>query len=374
MNRWTIAAAIIFTLILPITRPALAKTGAPPAEIGVVNRGVVELETARAAGISVRIAEDLANVIDDGATRRVLPVIGKGTLQNITDLKLLRGIDMAIVQTDVLDYARQQNLFPGIEYWATYITKLYNEEFHLLARQDIKSVADLANQKVNVDLRGAGTTVTASRLFELLSIPVTATNDDQEVALDKLRRGEIAAMAFVTGKPAPIFRNLTANDGFHFLAIPLNPAVTASYVPTRLTAVDYPGVVPQDQAVDTVAVGAVLVAANLQQGTERYRNLANFVEAFFTGFQSLLDPGHHPKWHEVSITAELPGWRRFAPAEQWLQRNTQVAAAPNLQDLRSIFSRFIDERQQASGGPPLTPEQKNELFGQFELWQKGQTH
>jgi uncharacterized protein len=206
-----------------------------------------------------------------------------------------------------------------------------------------------------------------------LNIPATAANDDQEAALDKLRRGEIAAMAFVAGKPAPIFRNLNANDGFHFLAIPLNPAVTASYVPTRLTAADYPGVVPQDQAVDTVAVGAVLVAANLQQGTERYRNLANFVEAFFTGFQSLLDPGHHPKWHEVSITAELPGWRRFPPAEQWLQRNTQVAAAPNLQDLRSIFSRFIDERQQASGGPPLTSEQKNELFGQFELWQKGQT-
>jgi len=153
MNRWTITAAIIFTLVLPIARPALAKTAAPPPEVGVVNRGVVELETARTAGISVRIAEDLANVIDDGATRRVLPVIGKGALQNITDLKLLRGIDMAILQIDVLDYARQQNLFPGIESWATYITKLYKEEFHLLARQEIKSVADLANQKVNVDIR-----------------------------------------------------------------------------------------------------------------------------------------------------------------------------------------------------------------------------
>ena len=158
----------------------------------------------------------------------------------------------------------------------------------------------------------------------------------------------------------------------HFLAIPLNPAVTATYVPTRLTAADYPGLVPQDQSVDTVAVGAALFAANLQQGTERYRNLVNFVEAFFTGFPSLLDPGHHPKWREVNITAELPGWRRFPPAEQWLQRNTQVATAPNLQDLRSIFSRFIDERQQASGGTPLTAEQKNELFGQFELWAKGQ--
>ena len=372
MKRWIIAAAIIVALAFSDTPTTSAKTAAqPPSETGV-NRGVVELETARAAGISVRIAEDLANVIDDGATRRVLPVVGKGALQNLTDLKLLRGIDMAILQVDVLDYARQQNLLPGLEYWATYITKLYNEEFHLLARQDIKSVSDLANQKVNVDLRGAGTAITAARLFDLLKIPVTSTNDDQEVALDKLRKGEIAALAFVAGKPAPIFRDLNANDGLHFLAIPLNPAVTANYVPTRLTAADYPGFVPQDQTVDTVAVGAVLLAANLQVGSERYRNLVNFVDAFFTGFQSLLDPGHHPKWREVNITAELPGWRRFPPAEQWLQRNTQVAAATNFQDLRSIFSRFIDERQQASGGAPLTPEHKNELFGQFELWQKGQ--
>ena len=372
MKRWIIAAAIIVALAFSDTPTTSAKTAAqPPPETGV-NRGVVELETARAAGISVRIAEDLANVIDDGATRRVLPVVGKGALQNLTDLKLLRGIDMAILQVDVLDYARQQNLLPGLEYWATYITKLYNEEFHLLARQDIKSVSDLANQKVNVDLRGAGTAITAARLFDLLKIPVTTINDDQEVALDKLRKGEIAALAFVAGKPAPIFRDLNANDGLHFLAIPLNPTVTAAYVPTRLTAADYPGFVPQDQTVDTVAVGAVLLAANLQVGSERYRNLVNFVDAFFTGFQSLLDPGHHPKWREVNITAELPGWRRFPPAEQWLQRNTQVAAAPNLQDLRSIFSRFIDERQQASGGAPLTPEQKNELFGQFELWQRGQ--
>ena len=372
MKRWIIATVILGAAAAPIGPVGFAKTAALPSPDAGVNRGVVELETARAGGISVRITEDIANVVDDGATRRVLPVVGKGALQNITDLKLLRGIDMAILQVDVLDYAKQQNLFPGIESWASYITKLYNEEFHLLARQDIKSVSDLANQKVNVDLRGAGTAVTAARLFEMLRIPVIAANDDQEVALDKLRKGEIAAIAFVAGKPAPLFQALNGKDGLHFLAIPLNPAVTAAYVPTRLTAADYPALVPQDQTVDTIAVGAVLVAANLQGGTERYKNLVNFVDAFFTGFQSLLDPGHHPKWREVNITAELPGWRRFPPAEQWLQRNTQMAAAPNLQDLRAIFSRFIDERQQAGGGAALTPEQKNELFGQFELWQKGQ--
>src|SRR5215472_10586455 len=243
MKRPTIAAAVVAVLAAPIA-DVISAGAAVPTDVTVVNRGVVELETGRAAGISVSIAEDLANVIDDGATRRVLPVIGKGSLQNITDLKLLRGIDMAILQADVLDYARQQNYLPGLEGWITYIAKLYNEEFHLLARRDIKSVADLANQRVNVDLRGAGTAITASRLFDLLQIPVTVTYDDHDAALEKLRKGEVAAIAFVARKPAPIFRSLNANDGLHFLAIPLNPAVTAAYVPTRLTAADYPGLVP----------------------------------------------------------------------------------------------------------------------------------
>ena len=112
MNRWTITAASLFALASSSVCPALAKTAGSPPEIGV-NRGVVKIETASGAGISVRIAEDLANLIDDGSTRRVLPVIGKGTLQNITDLKLLRGIDMAILQTDVLDYARSKTYFPA---------------------------------------------------------------------------------------------------------------------------------------------------------------------------------------------------------------------------------------------------------------------
>jgi len=372
MKRSIIVATII-AAVMPLTALAAPATAAAPLpDVVVANRGVVELETGRASGISVRIAEDLANIIDDGATRRVLPVVGKGSLQNITDLKLLRGIDLAILQTDVLDYARQANYFPGIETWVTYIAKLYNEEFHLLARRDIRSVGDLANQKVNVDLRGAGTAITAGRLFDLLKILITPTYDDQEVALGKLRSGEIAALAFVAGKPAPLFCSITAEEGLHFLAIPLNPAVTAAYVPTRFSAQDYPGLVPGDQPVDSVAVGTLLAAANLQYGSERYRNLVNFVDAFFTGFQLLLDPGHHPKWHEVNIMAELPGWRRFPPAEQWLQRNAPVAAAPNLQDLRAIFSRFIDERQQATGGLPMTQQEKDQLFGQFEMWQRGQ--
>src|SRR5580704_3477878 len=227
---------------------AASKATAQQPTAATINRGVVELETSGAAGISVRIAEDLANLIDDGTTRRVVPVVGKGSLQILTDLRYLRGVDMAILQTDALDYAKEQRLLPSLESALSYITRLYNEEFHLLAGPGVKSVTELANKKVNVDLRGSGTAITASRLFDALKIPVTVTNDIQEVALDKLRRGEIAAIAFVAGKPAPLFMGLKGDDGLHFLTVPFNPTASSTYAPTRLTATDYPGLVPQGRA------------------------------------------------------------------------------------------------------------------------------
>jgi len=171
----------------------------------IVNRGVVEILTGRAADVSVRMAEEIAGVVDDGATRRVVPVVGKSNIQNLTDLKYLRGVDLAIVPTDALEYAREQRLFPGLENSLTYIAKLYNQELHLLARSDINKVADLSGQTVNVDVRGSSTALTTARLFKLLGVDARTANDSQDAALQKLRNGEIAAMAFVAAKPAPFF-------------------------------------------------------------------------------------------------------------------------------------------------------------------------
>jgi len=365
-------AVPLFLAVLTVPATVIARSAIPAVDPNDVNRGVVELETAGSAGISVRMAEDLASVINDGATRRIVPVVGTGSLANLSDLKHLRGIDTAILQTDVLDYAKEQRLSPGIEGSITYIAKLHNEEFHLLARREIRSVADLANKKVNVDLRDSGTAITASRLFSILKLPVTMTNDRQEVALEKLRRGELAALAFVAGKPAPFFYNLKADGGLHFLAVPFNSGLAAAYVPTRLTTADYPGLVAQDLPIETIAVGVVLVVANLEQIPERYRNVANFVDAFFTGFQSLLEPGHHPKWQEVNISAELPGWRRYAPAEQWLRRNMEVARPPSPEDLKAMFTQYVDERRRSTGGVPMTQQEKDDLFQKYNRWESGQ--
>jgi TRAP-type uncharacterized transport system substrate-binding protein len=344
--------------------------GAAP-NAAAVNRGVIELETGVADDISVRLAGEIARIVDDGATRRVVPVVGRGPLQNLSDLKYLRGIDMAIIQADALEYARQQRLFSGTES-LTYVAKLHNAEFHLLVTSDISTPADLAGKAVNTDLTDSNTAFTASRLFELLQINVKTVNDSQAVALEKLREGEISAIAFVTAKPATLFQAVKPSDRLHFLSIPLTPAVTSAYAPTVVTATDYPNLVPADKPIDTIAVGNVLMAADLHLLPERDRNLRTFIDTLYSGYQGLFGTGYDPRWRDINIAADVPGWTRNPAAVAWLRNNPQIAALPDAETLKGLFARFVDERRQASGSAPMSLTEKNALFQQFEAWQRGQ--
>jgi uncharacterized protein len=364
-RRWSIWCGVAaFLLMTTIGAEAQITQGRP-------TQGVVEIVTGSMAETSARAVEDLADVLDDGATRRIVPVIGKGSLQNLADLQWLRGVDVAIVQTDVLEYARTK-LYPGIEKSISYVTQLYNEEFHLLARDDIKSIADLAGKKVNFGTPGDGTAITGPTLFAMLKIPVEQTTYDPETALAKLRAHAIDAMGYVTAKPVPLFLALRPTDHLHFLAIPLNSQIISAYVPAHLTALDYPDLLPANASIATVGVGTTMLVANLPPQSERYRNVANFVDAFFTQFSRLRETPHQAKWREVDLSAELPQrWKRFPPASAWLAENLTAARSVGEKEMHQTFVQFLDERAQASG-QPISPIAKEQLYQAFKQWQGSQ--
>jgi len=361
LGRWSLAVM----LVCGATVAAAADTASDRA-----NRGVIEILTGGGDGSSIQMIEDIGSVVDDVGNRRVLPVVGVGSVQNLIDLKTLRGIDVGIVHTDELDYAKQNKIIPSIESALYYVAKLHNEELHLLAGSGIKSVTDLAGRKVDF-VGSAG--ITGTSVLGILNIKVEALYDNHAVALQKLRAGEIAALAYVAAKPTSLFEALPSGEGFHFLPIPLKTELTNSYVPARLGNEDYPSLIAADAPVDTVAVGAVMVVANLPTNTDRYRAVSDFADAFFTQFPHLQDASHHPKWAEVNLAADLPGWHRFPPSEQWLKRNV-VALAPQVDDkeLRDIFSKFLDERIRSSGGSTMSSKEKDKLYDQFRHWQTSQ--
>lgn len=283
------------------------------------NAGTVGVVSGGVDGTYVRIAADLAAVLDSGDELRVIPMIGRGSVQNIADIMFLRGVDIGIVQSDVLAFAQRQRMFPGVTTMVQYVAKLYEEELHILAGPGVSRIEDLAGQRVNVDGRTSGTAMTASLVFEGLGLRVQAEHNPQDVALERLRRGEIAAMAFVAGQPARIFAQIPPNSGLRFLEVPLTPALMDTYLPATLGAARYPNLIPQG-AVETLAVGAVMAVYAWQPGTERHRKVARFVDAFFSRFEEFQRPPRHAKWLEVNLAAQVPGWTRFPPAQETLAR------------------------------------------------------
>lgn len=367
---WKLAAGAVVVFLFAAARPAHPAAQSTTRSIEAmrerINAGTVGIVSGGINGTYIRIAAELAAVLDDGDTLRVLPLVGKGSVQNIADILFLKGIDIGIVQSDVLAYIRRERLYPGADKSIQYIAKLYNEELHILAGKDIARIEDLAGKKVNFDVANSGTAMTASLVFERLKTAVEPVHDDQALALDKLRRGEIAALAYVAGKPAALFRDIKPEEGLHFLALPLDPALLDTYLPAQFSHSDYPALIPEGNVVDTLAVGAVMAVYNWAPGSDRYRKVARFVDAFFDKFPALLEPSRHPKWKEVNLAAQVPDWTRFAPAENWLKRS--VAATNGSTPLQRDFMAFLD--QSGRVGFNGSSADREALFQEFLRWQQ----
>ncbi|WP_176559840.1 TAXI family TRAP transporter solute-binding subunit [Teichococcus rhizosphaerae] len=282
--------------------------------VDLANNGVLGLIAGGVDGTYIRVASDLAAELDDGDRLRVLPILGKGSLQNISDLMYLRGVDMAIVQSDVLAFALRQRLHPNIAQRIHYIAKLYDEEIHLLAGPGIDRLDQLRGRVVNVDVRGSGTAMTASVLLGMLDVGAELAHAPQDVALDQLRRGEIAAMIYVAGKPARLFSGIEAGSGLRFLPLPATSEMLSTYQRAVLSPEDYPRLIEAGETVETVetlSLGAVLAVYAWPQGSERHVRLARFTRSLLANADALRRPPRHPKWREFDMEATLPGWTRF---------------------------------------------------------------
>ena len=181
-----------------------------------VNAGLVTIIFGGLESGDLSDATDLVSTVK-GARLRILPVAGEGAAKDVTDLLFARGIDIAVVQTDILASLKRQAPFPGIENFLQYISKLYDQEVHILAGREIHSLEDLASKPVNFGPLDSGTFLTASAIFGALGIGVELTTFPQPLALDKLRRGEIAALVYTAAKPARLFQAIQPDAGLHFL-------------------------------------------------------------------------------------------------------------------------------------------------------------
>src|SRR3954465_12219200 len=324
-----------------------------------LNQNTVTLISGTIGGSYVQIGADLASVLDDGNKLRVLPIVGRGSVQRVADILFLQGVDLGIVRADTLDYLEKKGFASDIKKQFTYVTKLYNEEMQVIATKTVKTVNDLEGKTVSVDLPDGGTFVTALTVFERLGIKANFVYVEQRIAMEKLKKGDLDAVIVVGGKPYVSVTTFNNDGRFHLAAVDYSKPLQSDYLPAKLTSNDYPNLIPEGETVETIAVPSVLAAYNWAPNTERYRKLALFVDAFFTKFAALQNPPFHPKWKEVSLSAPLANWNRLPVAQQWLDRHGVEPVT------RQRFEAFL---RQSPSAAKVSDADKETLFKQFQAW------
>lgn len=293
--------------------------------VGRTNGWTVGVAGGLLEGTFIRYAADLAKALDDGDNLRVVPLVSYGAVGNVSDLLYMTGVDFALTYSDVLDHFKNVEKTPDITRRVNYVIPMFLGDVHIYAGPEIKTIQDLAGKKVNFNTVGSSANYTGGVVFDRLGIKVERLYDNNASALEAMRRGEIAAIVHVVGKPNDLFAKFKPEPGFHFLPLDFTDKFEDYYVPSELTAADYPNLIPQGQSIQTIAVPALLAVYNWEPGTDRYRRCVRFVEHLFERFETLRGSGYQAGWKEMNLAASIPGWTRFPPVQDLI--NKAVAKA-----------------------------------------------
>ncbi|WP_461317786.1 TAXI family TRAP transporter solute-binding subunit [Bradyrhizobium embrapense] len=278
-------------------------------------------------GAPIRLAAEMARVVDDGDKLHVLPVVTRGPTENVNSLLYLRGIDAAIINSDVLDEYKSQ--VPDIQQRLAYVLNLFPSELHIFVRPEVQSLNDLVGKKVNFNNLGTAAAYSGPLIFSRLGLDVEKTFIPHQVALEQMRKGEMAAVVFITSKPVDAFVRGRWEPGFKFLPVPYDKKFEDFYLPASLDAAEYPNLIKPGDHIATIAVPTALVAFNFPVKSNRYERLARFVESLFSRVDKLQQPGFDQKWKTINLAATVPGLTRFPAAQAWLDREPRAATNPS---------------------------------------------
>src|SRR3954454_3060097 len=298
----------------------------PRPEAVAMNAWTVGLAGGLLEGAPIRLAAEIARVVNDDGKLHVLPVVTRGATENVNSLLYLRGIDAAIINSDALE--EYKNQVPDIQRRLAYLLNLFPSELHIFARPEIQSLNDLAGKKVNFNTQGTAAAYSGPLIFSRLGLEVEKTFIPHQVALEQMRKGEMAAVVFITSKPVRTFVQGRWEPGFKFLPVNYDSKFEDYYLPAVLQANEYPNLIKQGERVTTIAVPTVLVAFNWPKASNRYQRVARFVEYLFSRIDQLQTPGFDPKWKSINLAADVPGLDRFSAAQEWLDRKVRGAQAP----------------------------------------------
>ena len=293
----------------------------------------------------------------------MLPIISYGAVGNVTDLVYLKGVDFAITYADVLDHFKNVEKIPGIERRVNYVIPMFQGEFHLYVRPEIKTIQDLAGKKVGFNTVGSAANYTGGIVFDRLGIKVEQVFQNNALALEAMRKGELAGIVHVVGKPNELFAKFKPEPGFHFLPVEFGDKFEDYYIPAELTSADYPNLIPQGETMPDHLGARRCSRSTTGRPTPTATAAACASSSICSSAStSCSEPTYQPGWKQMNLAGTIPGWTRFPPAQEMI--NKMAAARAKVDPALA--------RQQAARAAPNNPAEQERLFQQFLEWSRQQ--
>ncbi len=296
-----------------------------------------------------QLVHNMESALEQDSDLRIVPIMGKNHVQSIYDLLYLKGVDLALVRADAIEYVRTEGNYPGIQRLIKNIAKVSEEKIVIIARKDYDTVDDLEGQVVSFGVQGSGEHVTSTIAFRALGIEPEYLEVDNRTAIEKMKTGELAAMVYLLREPdavqtgedleaANAVKNMQLGEDLHLLELPESDAMSIIYTPSTLTQDDLPGLIKEGESISTYSVNAILAAYGWAPGHPRYKQS---VTAFVDGLEDLTSDVYQPTWKRVELGQPTPNVEQSAILDEVLEE--RVARKERLAE----FSRVAREKAEA---------------------------
>ena len=339
-------------------------------EVEKANRWTVGLVGGTVDGPNMKFATEIQTALDDGDNLRVLATVSRGTKQNVMDLLYLKGIDVGFVNTAIFDDFKKEGKIKNIENRVQYISQIHVSAFQLLVGAQIKTVKDLQDKKVVLP-KGAWASPVAQDILRKSGVTAEFVTDSINVGIEKVRSGDVAAVAYAFAKGAPnVYTPVVSKDGPHILQVDYRQFADSYYVPVTLENADYPTMIGAGETVETIGAVVMLAVYNWPKGSDRFRKVERFIQYYFDRFDTLKKPPFHPQWKEINLAATVPGWKRYWYAEEMLTKrfsnqfpNSQLTAA-------TTPAVRADEEAVRAKLKTMGTAQQQRLYDEFLQWKQ----
>jgi uncharacterized protein len=277
------------------------------------------------------VGQDIAQRVARPAGIRLEALGSKGSTDN---LKLMRGAQLALVQSDVTLALHQEALAGSVEARSLIqglrvVMPLYEEELHLVVRADspLNFVHEIRGQRINAGPVGSGSALTLASLYPLLfAEPLTDDKvsflADEDGLIKLVSDRTIDVVAFVAGQPTRLFADMKPEVRKLIKLLKFDAeqvrsrSVLERYSLATIRSANYPNWLTQD--VPALSTTALLVTYDTPAPAAA-STVMRLAESICLRLPELQKRGH-AKWREVDFALpELSdGLSYYKPTERKL--------------------------------------------------------